>query len=204
MMAVVNAAPPNRPLEPGDTMITRSVRRWPYESLSLLPWLASAVLAGLLSALAQGCSGSAAPPHPARYVPRTRYVTVTTVPLLVKESASTYPFLRRDFAEGGVLEGKEVYAFSPSTITAVEGDTLRLTLINPEDDLHSFVLPDLAVPLPGQTITHVTYVARHAGILPIVCNVPGHLPMMSGQLVVLSGAAVAEGDGRTPARAGPR
>lgn len=126
----------------------------------------------------------------ATYVPSTREITITTVPLLVKEEQGVYPFLRSAFARGGVLQGKEVYAFSPSTITVVEGDTLRLTLINPEDDQHSFVLPDLAVPLPGGTSTEVTYVARRPGIYPIVCAVASHLPMMTGQLVVLSSRAV--------------
>lgn len=117
------------------------------------------------------------------------------MPLLVKEQQGVLPFLKADFAKGGVLDGKEVYAFSPSTITVVEGDTIHFTLINPEDDVHSFVLPDLAVSLPPQAITKATYVATHAGILPIVCAIQAHLPMMSGQLVVLSAAAMA---GRAP------
>ncbi len=117
--------------------------------------------------------------------PQVRAIAITTVPLLVKEQQGALPFLRSDFAKGGVLEGKEVYAFSPSTITVVEGDTLHLTLINPEDDEHSFVLPDLAVPLPGGKSTTVTYVAKRAGVYPFVCAVAAHMPMMSGQLVVL-------------------
>ena len=77
---------------------------------------------------------------------------------------------------------------SPSSITVVEGDTIRFTLINPEDDDHSFVLPDFAVPLSPKKSVDTTYVARHAGIFPIVCAVQSHLPMMSGQLVVLPAA----------------
>jgi plastocyanin len=160
-------------------------------------------LAGIaaLPLLAAGCAGlRGAPP----YVPRTRDVTITTVPLLVKEDRALFPFLREDFAKGGVLDGKEVYAFSPSTITVVEGDTIRFTFVNPEDDLHSFVLPDLAVSLPGQKVTRATYVARRAGIFPFFCSVPSHLPMMWGQLVVLpasemrgtAGPPAAEGSGR--------
>ena len=109
---------------------------------------------------------------------------------MVKEQAAVLPFLKPDFAKGGVLEGKEVYAFSPSAVTVVEGDTIHFTLINPEDDVHSFVLPDLAVPLPPQKVTTATYVAKHAGIYPFVCSVAAHLPMMWGQLIVLSSAAV--------------
>ncbi len=148
--------------------------------------LAAALLPPLLAIGLSGCSRSAAPAYRAR----TREITVTTVPLLVRESQAVFPFLAKDFAKGGVLEGKEVYAFSPSTLVAVQGDTLRLTFVNPEDDLHTFVLPDFSIVLPGQTTTRATYRARRAGVYPIGCNVPGHAPMMSGQLVVLSPSAV--------------
>jgi hypothetical protein len=69
----------------------------------------------------------------------------------LKEAQGVYPFLRPAFAKGGVLEGK-----------VVEGDTIRFTFINPEDDPHSFVLPDFAVSLPGGQATEATYVAKHA------------------------------------------
>ena len=115
-----------------------------------------------------------------------------TVTLLVKELARTYPFLAKDFAKGGVLDGKEIYAFVPSSITVYAGDTLHLTFVNPEDDVHSFVLPDFAVGLPGQTVTHATYVARRAGIYAFTCSVPSHLPSMWGQLIVLDPGAGVE------------
>jgi len=137
------------------------------------------------------------PAPAATYTPRTRELTVTTVPLLVKEAQQVYPFLRAAFAKGGVLEGKEVYAFSPSTLTVVEGDTIHFTIINPEDDVHSFVLPDFAVSLPGGKTTPATYVATRAGIFPILCAVQSHLPMMSGQLVVLPRSVMATGGGDT-------
>jgi plastocyanin len=126
----------------------------------------------------------------AAYTPHARDLTVTTVPLLVKEGQVVYPFLKAAFAKGGVLDGKEVYAFSPATLTVVEGDTIRFTFINPEDDQHSFVLPDFAVQLPGGTTTRATYVARRAGIYPFLCAIPSHLPMMAGQLVVLAPTAM--------------
>ena len=125
------------------------------------------------------------------YRPTTRAITITTVPLLVKEEQSVLPFLNADFGKGGVLDGKEVYAFSPSTVTVVEGDTIRFTFINPEDDVHSFVLPDLAVSLPGQQTTTATYVAKRAGIIRFVCAVQAHLPMMWGELVVLPASSMA-------------
>jgi|SRR5690348_4978532 plastocyanin len=136
------------------------------------------------------CARDSAAP---RYTPQVRRITVTTVPMLVKEEQGVLPFLKQDFARGGVLDGKEVYAFSPSSITVVEGDTIRFNFINPEDDVHSFVLPDLVVSLPPQKTTTATYVAKHAGVYPFVCSVASHLPMMSGQLVVLSPMAVRPG-----------
>ena len=146
-------------------------------------------LLGVITAAActRDRAASSSAPH---YTPQRRNITITTVPLLVKEEQEVLPFLKEDFARGGVLDGKEVYAFSPSTVTVVEGDTIHFTFINPEDDVHSFVLPDLAVPLPGQKTTTATYVAKRAGIYPFVCAVQAHLPMMSGQLVVLSAAAM--------------
>jgi plastocyanin len=149
--------------------------------------------ASTLAVVALLCT-SACGRKPPPYLPRTRAVTITTVPLLVRESRTLFPFLQQDFAPGGILDGKEVYAFSPSTITVVEGDTIAFTFYNPEDDAHTFVLPDLALALPGQQITHARYVARHAGIFPIVCNISTHAPMMSGQLVVLPAAAMAGAD----------
>lgn len=133
-----------------------------------------------------------APPRSVSYTPRVRELTVTTVPLLVQEQRKLFPFLAAAFAKGGVLDGKEVYAFSPSTLTVVEGDTIHFTFINPEDDVHSFVLPDFAVSLPASRITKATYVARRAGIYPIQCAIQSHLPMMSGQLIVLAPAAVTD------------
>jgi plastocyanin len=116
---------------------------------------------------------------------RSREVVITTVPLLTKELAATYPFLNKDFATNGLLDGKEVYEFMPSTITVGEGDTLRLTFINPEDDPHSFVMSDLSVSIPGQSSVHAIYIARRAGIFDFICAIPAHMPMMRGQLVVL-------------------
>lgn len=92
-----------------------------------------AMLVALALAAVPGCTGSrathAADARP--YVPRTRTITITTVPLLVREQQHIFPFLTKDFAKGGVLDGKEVYAFSPSTITVVEGDTIHFVFINP-------------------------------------------------------------------------
>jgi plastocyanin len=159
--------------------------------------VAGYAIAGIVVALAS-CSRDdlRASDQSSRYVPRARDITITTVPLLVKEQQKVLPFLADDFAKGGVLEGKEVYAFSPSTVTVIEGDTIHFTLINPEDDVHSFVLPDLAVQLPGMTTTTATYVAKRAGVFPFVCAIAAHLPMMSGELVVLPATGMGGGEKR--------
>ena len=161
--------------------------------------LASAVrtagLAGLagpalLAALAG--AGCAAPrgSQPG-YRPRHRAVTITAVPLLTREMQRIYPFLARDFATGGVLEGREVYAFEPSSVTVIAGDTVDLTLVNPEDDEHSLVLPGLAVRMPGQSVVTAQWVAGAAGLVTFTCAVPAHLPYMYGTIVVLPAAGFA-------------
>ncbi len=144
----------------------------------------------LLTALLAASCCACAPRH-AAYVPRARDVTITAVPLLTREMGRIYPFLGRDFAPGGVLEGREVYAFVPSTVTVVEGDTVRLVFVNPEDDAHTFVLGELAVGLPGQSVTRATWIARRAGVYTFTCNMAAHLPSMWGQMVVLTAGAVA-------------
>ena len=144
----------------------------------------------LIVLLAAACARPSPPPSRPSYVPHRRTVVITTVPLLVKEQVKTFPFLAKDFAAAGVLDGKEVYAFSPSTITAVAGDTLALTLINPEDDDHAFAMSDLDIKLPPQSKVDTTYVARTPGVYEFSCTVPAHIPMMRGQLVVLAPDAV--------------
>jgi hypothetical protein len=141
------------------------------------------VMSTTVSALVSGCA--ALERRPATYRPRRREVTITAVPLLTREMRRIYPFLTHDFAPGGVLEGKEVYAFEPSTITVVEGDTLALTLVNPEDDAHAFALPDLEVGMPPESTVTARYVAGQAGIYRYTCSIPSHLPFMYGTLVVL-------------------
>ncbi len=144
----------------------------------------SAATLAIAAALAGGCARR----PQAAGAPAVREFTVTAVPLLTREMRRIYPFLTKDFAPGGVLEGKEVYAFEPSAITVYEGDTIHFTLINPEDDRHSFVLPpDLSVSLPPQARVAATYVARRAGVYRYFCAISSHLPFMYGTLLVLPG-----------------
>lgn len=128
-----------------------------------------------------------------QYTPQTRTFTMVTVPLLVKESAATFGFLKQDFAKGGVLADKEVYAFSPDHLMVYQGDTVNLTIVNPEDDAHTFTLPDfhVNVALAPQAVTKVSFVANKVGIFTFYCAVATHLPFMYGQLTVLPDSSAA-------------
>lgn len=151
-------------------------------------------MAAVVAAILSACTATdrKAPPSVPRHVAHARDVVITTVPYITRELESTYGFIKADVAPGGVLAGKEVYGFAPSTVTVVQGDTIRFTLVNPEDDPHTFVLEGAGVALPPQTTVHLTYVARRPGIFPFRCVVPSHAPMMHGELVVLRPSAVAE------------
>lgn len=125
------------------------------------------------------------------YTPHTRTFTLITVPLLVRESTNTYAFLKQDFASGGVLAGKEVYAFSPDQITVYQGDTVQITFVNPENDPHTFTLPafNVSLALTPQAVTKGHFLASKVGVFTFLCTIPSHMPFMSGQLTVLPDTA---------------
>ncbi|WP_160146371.1 cupredoxin domain-containing protein [Dictyobacter aurantiacus] len=127
------------------------------------------------------------PTSDVQYTPHTRAFTLITIPLLVKESATTFDFLHKDFAKGGVLHGKEVYTFSPDHLTVYQGDTVNLTIVNPEDDGHTFTLKDFNVnlALSPQATTRGNFVANKVGTFTFYCDMAPHMPFMSGQLIVL-------------------
>jgi plastocyanin len=129
---------------------------------------------------------SKAPAGPV-YTPQVRSFTVTMVPLQVHEMQAIEPFLKKAFAPGGVLYGKEVYAMSPSTIVVYQGDTVRLTIVNPEDDAHTISFPDqgVTVTVKGESTATTTFVAKAPGAHTYLCTIPEHFPFMWGQIVVL-------------------
>ncbi|HEX4205941.1 MAG TPA: hypothetical protein VHZ51_17440 [Ktedonobacteraceae bacterium] len=69
-------------------------------------WLSLVVVVSFISLLS--ACGESSTPTKVQYIPQSRSFTIVTVPLLTKEQQSTYPFLQKDPAKGGVLEGKEV------------------------------------------------------------------------------------------------
>jgi len=129
----------------------------------------------------------AAPPNAATYKPQTRDLVLTLVPLLVNEQQNLYPFLKEDFAKGGLLAGKEVYGFVPGGVFAYAGDTVRFHIYNPTDDVHTLTFPELtqSVTLLGKTDNHLTLEAVKPGIYRFECLEPEHYPFMWGELLVL-------------------
>ncbi len=124
---------------------------------------------------------------PPQYAPQSRTITIIEVPLAVHEMQDTLGYFKDDFAAGGVLEGKEVYGFYPSSITVYRSDTVNLTLVNPADDDHTFTLSGMGIDTvtKGKSVNKVSFVAKQAGIFTFYCNEPEHVPYMWGQLVVL-------------------
>jgi len=64
---------------------------------------------------------------------------------------------------------------------------VNLTLVNPEDDAHTFTVPDLNinVVMKGQSSTKTSFVVSKPGIYQFVCAEAEHAPYMWGQIVVL-------------------
>jgi hypothetical protein len=140
-----------------------------------------------LAALTDQVHAAAHAATPTAYQPKTRDMTVTMVPLLVHEMATTLSYLTDDFGKGGLLDGKEIYAFAPPTLVAYAGDSLSLHIYNPADDAHTFTVEELgkSVDVPGRSVNALVLEQIPAGIYTLVCAVQEHLPFMWGQIVVL-------------------
>src|SRR5438105_2655988 len=83
------------------------------------------------------------PAHRCACARPTRNLVVTAVPLLVHEQAGFFDYLNHDFGKGGMLKDKEVWAFSPNTLTVYAGDTVHVTVVNPGDDPHTFTISEM-------------------------------------------------------------
>jgi plastocyanin len=147
--------------------------------------LAALALAGAGVAAGYGRAPAASP----AYKPQVRSFTVTMIPLQVHEMQKIEPFLAKDFAKGGVLSGKEVYGMYPGTLIVYQGDTVHLTVVNPEDDAHTISFPDqgVTVTVAGQSTAQTTFIAKGVGAHTFMCVLPEHYPYMWGQIVVLPG-----------------
>jgi len=122
--------------------------------------------------------------------PVARDFLITTVPLLVHEQTGTFDYLAKDFGKKGVLSDKEVWGFSPSSLTVYQGDTVHVTVVNPSGDDHTFTLPSVGFDLyvKAQSTASGSFVVPKTGAFAFVCTIAEHSPYMSGQLVVLPGS----------------
>ena len=141
--------------------------------------------AGPASIAAQEAHG--APVTPA-YQPQPRTFVISMVPVLSKEFAAFLPYLKEDFAAGGELSGKQVYAFLPAVVSAYAGDTITFEIYNPADHAHTmtFISLQKTVDVPGPGKATLTLPALAPGIYDFACLEPEHEPFMTGQLTILA------------------
>ncbi|TAL07238.1 MAG: hypothetical protein EPO00_09660 [Chloroflexota bacterium] len=128
------------------------------------------------------------------YTPQTRTIEMVTIQELIGEFANI-PDLKDEtdkaLASGGPLDGHEVYAWYPNSLTAYVGDTIKITIHNAQGDEHIFALPDFGVTqtiAPDSTAT-VTFTVTKPTISQFICAVPEHTPWMQGWLTVLPDSA---------------
>ena len=172
---------------------------WFYDKLILVIGIGALLVAGVI-AIAE--VANARPPasaglHPAAasiastYKPQTRDLLVTAVPLLVHEQTGIFDYLKQDFGKGGLLRGREVWAWSPNTLTVYQGDTVRVTVSNPGGDDHTFTITQVgfSIKVPAQSVVHSSFVVPRPGVYKFFCSIPEHMPYMWGSLVVLPDSA---------------
>jgi plastocyanin len=125
------------------------------------------------------------------YQPVTRDFVVAAVPLLVHEQSGTFDYLNKDFGPSGVLNGKELWGFSPSSFTVYQGDTVHVTVVNAGDDAHTFTVAAVGFNLSvdPQSTASGSFVVPQAGPFTFFCSILEHSPYMWGQLVVLPDSA---------------
>ncbi|MDP9342977.1 MAG: cupredoxin domain-containing protein [Actinomycetota bacterium] len=172
-----------------------------FDKLMIGSGMAALVLAGVLAlyvfANAPSRAAAAAPAPNGQtatttaYHPHSEDFTVTVVPLLVHEQSGFFDYLNQDFAKGGLLFGKEVWGFAPSTLVVYQGDQVTLHVYNPGDDPHTFTMMDLGVnkPLKPRATATLTFTASKIGVFSFMCDVAEHDPFMWGEVVVLPGSS---------------
>jgi plastocyanin len=146
-------------------------------------------------ALALGSLPYASVSAQASYVPQTRQMFISTVPLVTHEQQQYLPGLKGVFGSTGVLNKTEVYGFNPDTIVVYQGDRIRLTVINAQpDDSHTFTIDapySINIGLKANSTGTATFVATHVGVYNFYCAIPGHVPWMHGTLLVLPDSVAA-------------
>lgn len=161
--------------------------------------LGSAVLVLALALVFAGCakgrsssdSSASNSQSKSKYTPKTRNVNMFAVPAWIGEMGDIpqyKEFAPKDFAKGGINDGNEVFSWSPQSIAACAGDTIKLQIGNPGPDDHTFTLADFSVntPIPSFKITSVSIKASKPGIYDYYCTVAEHTRYMHGMLLVFA------------------
>lgn len=143
---------------------------------------------GLAASLAAfGSARAASPATPVAYQPQKRTLVISMVPVLTHEFSSFLPYLAADFAKGGMLAGKEIFAFLPAHVSAYAGDSVDFQIYNPADDAHTLTVIELqqSVDALGHHTATLSLQNLKQGIYTLACLEPEHEPFMWGQLTVL-------------------
>lgn len=124
-----------------------------------------------------------------KYKPRTLTIDMVAITSMIGEQADVpqFSFLKEDFKSGGVLDGHEVFSWSPDAITVYKGDTVNLAVTGTGPDDHIFSLADfnITTPIPSYKTTNVSFTASKVGVFRYQCTVSEHMPYMQGFLTVL-------------------
>lgn len=141
-----------------------------------------ALVAGLLTVGLPAIQGQS---QGAAYTPQTRNFTVVTVPTLTHESAEAMPSYAPVVKHFG-----EIFTFFPDVLVVYQGDTVNVTIKNLQiDDPHTFTMSapydNVNVAIGPNSTQKVSFKATDVGTFEFYCTVPGHLPYMYGELVVL-------------------
>lgn len=116
-----------------------------------------------------------------------RTLVISMVPVLTHEFQTFLPYLKNAFTKGGLLDGKELFAFLPAHVSAYAGEPLTFEIYNPADDPHTmtFISLQQTVDVPGHAKATLTLPPLKAGIYDFACLELEHEPFMWGQLTVL-------------------
>lgn len=130
---------------------------------------------------------SMAPVTPTASSGQGRHLVISMVPVLTHEFQTFLPYLKNAFAQGGLLDGKELFAFLPAHVSAYVGEPITFDIYNPADDAHTmtFVNLDKTVDVPGHAKASLTLPPLKAGIYDFACLEEEHVPFMWGQLTIL-------------------
>src|SRR3954471_14234078 len=129
--------------------------------------------AGRTTLSSQGASAQA-------YQPQTRSMPIVIVPVLTHEQEASLNYLTAVFAKGAMLDGKEVFAFQPSFVSAYVGDSITFQVYNPTPDPHtlSFNALKQSVTVQAQSTGELALTALAQGIYDFQCLEEEHMPFM--------------------------